>query len=95
MKKLLIIALCSLMLAGCQSEQTVDTGAGAENLIMIDSYLYYDSSTLIVYWWNNSALMMSGAVMPTAYYAPNGLPYKWNPQTKELEETYDAMKGVY
>lgn len=86
MKKLLIIALCSLMLTGCHSEHVTNTETGVENLIMIDDYMYYDSSTLIVYWWNGNWKWTNGATMPTVYYAPNGFPYKWNPQTKELEE---------
>lgn len=86
MKKLLTIALCSLMLTGCHSEHVINTKTGIGSLIMIDDYLYYDSSTLIVYWWNGDWLWKNGATTPTAYYAPNGLPYKWNPQTKELEE---------
>lgn len=85
MRKLLIVALCSLMLTGCHSEHVTNTETGVRNLIMIDDYLYYDSSTLIAYWWNGD-LWGTGATMPAVYYAPNGLPYKWNPQTKELEE---------
>lgn len=86
MKKLLIIALCSLMLTGCRSEHVTNTATGVENLIMIDDCMYYDSSTLIVYWWNGNWKWTNGATMPTVCYAPNGFPYKWNPQTKELEE---------
>lgn len=52
-----------------------------------DSYLYYDINTNIVYLWNG--IVSCGATSsttPSPYYAPNGLPYKYNPSTNTLEE---------
>lgn len=40
--------------------------------------LKYDTTTGIVY--------IDGYYVFTPYYAPNGLPYKYNPETNELEE---------
>ena len=84
---------------GCESEtKTIsvnfenaqklnDSNIGVKSLIEIGSYLYYDSSTRIVYWWNGylgSEYYSSST--PTPYYAPNGLPYRYNPETNTFEE---------
>ena len=62
---------------------TIDTGVGA--LKKIGGQLYYDANTNIVYFWNE---MYYGncSTMPSPYYAPNGLPYKYNSQTNTLYE---------
>ena len=60
---------------------------GRSALIEIGAGLYYDSSTGIVYWWNGD--MSRGyysATTPSPYYAPNGLPYRYNPKTNTFEE---------
>lgn len=61
---------------------------GLEQLQCIDnSYLYYDINTNIVYFWNGVIGGFSNcATTPSPYYAPNGLPYKYNPSTNTLEE---------
>lgn len=46
-----------------------------------NSYLHYDTNTNIVYLWCGFY-----KEMPSPYYAPNGLPYKYNPATNALEE---------
>ena len=49
--------------------------------------MWYDSTTRIVYWWNGRlGAGFYGAVAPSPYYAPNGLPYKYNPETNTFEE---------
>ena len=98
MKKLLItliILIFMFSLVGCGHETIVlnidnteemhNNIAGRNALINIGSGLYYDSTTRIVYWWNGS-FTANYATTPTAYYAPNGLPYKYNPETSTLEE---------
>lgn len=52
-----------------------------------DSYLYYDINTNIVYLWNGIVSYgATSSTTPSPYYAPNGLPYKYNPSTNTLEE---------
>lgn len=59
---------------------------GFGGLVFIGHGLYYDSSTMVVYWWNGYFGSSKYATTPTAYYAPNGMPYKYNPSTNSLEE---------
>lgn len=58
---------------------------GIANLEHIGNALYYDTATGIVYFWNGF-WQYSYSTMPTAYYAPNGLPYKYNPETNTFEQ---------
>lgn len=60
---------------------------GKYTLTEIGNGLWYDTTTRIVYWWNgflSSCLNVS--TTPSPYYAPNGLPYRYNPETKTFEE---------
>ena len=60
---------------------------GKEALIELGSGLWYDSVTGIIYWWNGIISTYSySATVPTPYYAPNGLPYRYNPETNTFEE---------
>lgn len=61
---------------------------GRDALIEIGSNLWYDSTTRIVYWWNGvlSSALHAAAATPSPYYAPNGLPYLYNPETNTFEE---------
>ena len=59
---------------------------GKSALVEIGDYLYYDSTTRIVYWWNGCLNNSNFAVTPSPYYAPNGLPYRYNPETNTFEE---------
>lgn len=101
MKKSIIITamivICSCFFTGCGSKETSlnikqessvsSTGRiGIKNLKAIGGYLYYDVTTRIVYWWNGATGVREYATTPSAYYAPNGLPYKYNPTTNTLEE---------
>ena len=64
------------------------TVIGTDTLIEIGSNLWYDSTTRIVYWWNGRISSgCYGATAPTPYYAPNGLPYRYNPESNTFEET--------
>ena len=100
MKKRLLVGLIgcvlTLSLVGCNETTTISVNVenneelssstlGTDNLISIGNNLYYDSATRIVYWWNESIIGQS-ATTPTAYYAPNGLPYRYNPETNTFEE---------
>lgn len=96
-----IIAVLCISLTGCGSAQTLNvnvenpkelnnTTFGRSALILIGDSLYYDLTTGIVYWWNGS--LSKGMVAyncdttPSPYYAPNGLPYRYNSQTNTFEE---------
>ena len=101
MKKLLSIILCCLItlsLVGCGGTKTGVVAVNVENsedlsgpifgrgtLIEIGDHLYYDSTTRIVYWWSGF-LKYEHATTPSPYYAPNGLPYRYNPETNTFEE---------
>lgn len=100
MKKILAIILCAIMLAltSCGDREVIAVNVenqgtlsnnifGKDALIKIGDGLYYDSTTRIVYWW--SGTLISGdqnATAPSPYYAPNGLPYRYNPETNTFEE---------
>ena len=100
MKKKLLVGLIGCMLAfslvGCgetttlnvnveNSEELSTNTLGKDNLIYIGNNLYYDSATRIVYFWNGY-MHTDWSTAPTAYYAPNGLPYRYNPETNIFEE---------
>lgn len=100
MKKVLAIVLCCLLvvaLIGCAPADTtvsvnVDSITGLTNgvfgksaMVQIGDYLYYDSTTRIVYWWNGY-ITANYSIAPSPYYAPNGLPYRYNPETNTFEE---------
>lgn len=101
MKKVLIVmlSLClTTFMAGCNSNTPINinvenssslngTIIGTDALIKIGSDLWYDSTTRIVYWWNGVLNQDSRySTTPTPYYAPNGLPYRYNPETNTFEE---------
>lgn len=97
MKRYLAVIICCLMIlamVGCADNAPGTVGVKTEDgvtcgksaMVELGDGLWYDSNTWIVYWWNGS-LYKNGerATTPSPYYAPNGLPYKYNPVTKELE----------
>jgi hypothetical protein len=99
MKNILaIILVCTFVfgLTACTGDTHISVNAentdqlsggklGKSAMVKIGDGLYYDSTTRIVYWWNGS---MAGqwATTPSPYYAPNGLPYRYNPETNTFEE---------
>lgn len=100
MNKILITALIfcvvTLSLTGCGDGETIminvennetlnNNVIGSDALVKIGDGLYYDSTTTIVYFWNG-ILYGQYATTPSLYYAPNGFPYKYNPETNTLEE---------
>lgn len=104
MKKFLIIILsCVIVLSfmGCGADTTIKVDAentdelsndvfGESAMIKIGDGLWYDSTTRIVYWWNGS-IRGNNAASPSPYYAPNGLPYRYNPETNTFEEIEDVV----
>ena len=98
-RKILILIASLLLfctLTGCGSETIVvnvedqknisGSNFGIDALIDIGDGLYYDSTTRIVYLWNGCLNLSYYSTTPTPYYAPNGLPYKYNPETNTFEE---------
>ena len=92
-KLLLVTTLLLFSFTGCrgssvtvnvENQETLNnTILGKDALIYIGDGLYYDSATKIVY------LMIDrvgGFGYLSAYYAPNGLPYKYNSETNTFEE---------
>lgn len=101
MKRLLLLLVAFILiaaLAGCggssttivvntDSNQSLSGSAfGRDALIKIGDGLWYDSTTRIVYWWNGTLGHVNYDTTPTPYYAPNGLPYRYNPETNTFEE---------
>jgi hypothetical protein len=99
MKKILaIVLICAVIvgLTGCAGDTHISVNAenadrlsggkfGKSALVEIGDGLYYDSTTRIVYWWN-CRWNATNAIAPSPYYAPNGLPYRYNPETNTFEE---------
>ena len=90
--KLSVVLVLLLTLSGCGSESEdssiIEAGSIAGvNLINIDGCLYYDTKTNIVYIWNGIFYCSTTpTTTPSPYYASNGLPYKYDPDTKQLKE---------
>ena len=89
---LLTILLFSSTVTGCGSNKVVavnvenkenlnGTVFGKDTLIQIGDGLSYDSTTRIVYF-----IVYSNGIAMSPYYAPNGLPYRYNPETNTFEE---------
>ena len=73
------------------SENLDNPELGTAVLVKLGNGLWYDSTTRIVYWWNerlgaNCWSASSIDTIPFPYYAPNGLPYRYNPETSTFEE---------
>ena len=96
-RKIIFITLVAgTLLSGCGKTEIVQVNVsensrlssntfGIENLIKIGKSLYYDSSTHIVYFWNGYFWSYS-SITPSPYYAPNGKPYRYNPETNTFEQ---------
>lgn len=104
---IIIVCAITLFLVACAETQVITVNVdnqenlnsviiGQDALIRIGNGLYYDSTTRIVYWW--SGVLSKGsaaAATPSPYYAPNGLPYRYNPETNTFEEiTRSDMNGT-
>ena len=89
-KKFLIMALLAVLLMGltaCASKgaKGYESNTG---LVAIPGAndLYYDSQTKVVYFVFNECSGYQGYGYMSAYYAPNGFPYLYDPFKQELVE---------
>ncbi len=97
----LICLNTALLFTGCtnnsvnvnvENDTTINgTKFGKSALLQIGDGLWYDTTTLIVYWWNgrlsdDTWRAKRSNTTPSPYYAPNGLPYRYNPETNTFEE---------
>lgn len=81
----------AMSLVGCSAEPVHVNVSNSESIssnqfgefVRIGDKLYYDSATRIVYIRQTT---YSGFFIYTPYYAPNGLPYRYNPETNTFEE---------
>ena len=103
MKRLLLLLVVCVLIAslvGCRESKTISVNVdnkddlssgvfGIKSLIELGDRLWYDSSTRIVYWWNGGLAESIYDTTPTPYYAPNGMPYRYNPSTNTFEEIKD------
>ena len=66
---------------------TDETLIGTKALKRIPGHdeLFYDVTTNIVYFWGGHLNGTRYDATPSSYYASNGLPYKYNPETNTLE----------
>lgn len=94
---ILISCIFALSLVGCNERIAVNVNVensnqlnndvlGKKALIEIGDGLWYDSTTKIVYWWNGYLNYNNWATTPSPYYAPNGLPYRYNSEINTFEE---------
>ena len=96
MKKKLIatILICALALPllGCGAVEPVQVNVSNSKsissnqfgtFVAIGNNLVYDPATRIVYRKNYTS---NGYYVCIPYYAPNGLPYRYDPETNTLEE---------
>lgn len=87
---IVLVCIVLLFLVGCKSNPIQVNVSNSEELssnqfgkfIEINNVLEYDSATRIVYIYNPNSYGGSR----TPYYAPNGFPYKYNPETNTFEE---------
>lgn len=95
---LLMCALCGIVFTGCQAvwagsdTASVDDKVGSDfSRIAGEDNLYYANDTNVVYWIGGSySLNMVGEDYTTSYMtpwiAPNGLPYIYDPEKREMKE---------
>ncbi len=82
-----ILAIC-FSLAGCspyEGNKNYEENTGIVAVSGVED-LYYDTQTKIVYFIFNEAIGNQGFGYMSAYYAPNGLPYLYDPFNQKLVE---------
>ena len=104
-KKIMVSLGCLLFilaLTGCDGKRPItvnvtnsdsiyDSTFGETALIEIGNRLWYDATTRIVYWWTGTMGSSYSCTVPSPYYAPNGLPYRYNPETNTFEEIANEL----
>lgn len=81
MKKAIVACfMAQCLLVGCAHIETTkleESTITDLSLVQLSASHWYDPETMIVYIWNGDFNSNAGAV-PSAYIAPNGLPYKYD-----------------
>jgi len=94
MRKLIIILITILLILGLSSCSSTNLNVAIEGEVNPNPtgfveicnspiILVYDSMTNIIYIENST---YAGGEVYTPYYAPNGLPYRYNPEKNLFEE---------
>lgn len=100
-KRIITVFICliiALAFSGCSKNNPINVNIennntisgnifGKSALIEIGDKLWYDTTTRIVYWWNGY-FDAQRSTAPSPYYAPNGYPYRYNPETNTFEEIH-------
>ena len=80
------VELVSVNVEGIQTtQQQPQPPIGVKALVEIGDSLWYDQSTRVVYFWNGILVGYRSDTVPSPYYASNGLPYLYNPETSTFE----------
>lgn len=89
-----LVLLIGCSLVGCGGTVQVNVNNSEElssneltHFLKISNILSYDEATRIVY------IMSTYNITP--YYAPNGLPYRYNPETNTLEQIEWSVSDGY
>ena len=87
---LALLIVCTLVGCSNPANDNMDNSENSSSnelaqFTRIDAILYYDNATRIVYMFT----LYNG----TPYYAPNGLPYRYNPETNTLEQIEWGIYG--
>ena len=100
MKRVIVFFLSLLIvlsMVSCGGETVYINASNSEELVSsvltdfvrISDKLSYDAATRIVYIRN---VTYAGPIVHTPYFAPNGLPYRYNASTNTLEEIVWGIK---
>lgn len=82
---ILIAVLIKLTSCTYKGQKDYETNTGLIAIPSADN-LYYDGQTKVVYFVFNEGSANQGYGYMSAYYAPNGLPYLYDPFKQELIE---------
>lgn len=99
-KRIIAVALMITMLltiTGCSAYEGSKNYESNTGLMAIPGAkdLYYDTQTKIVYFVFSEAIGYQGYGYMSAYYAPNGLPYQYDPFNQELIEITPYQEALW
>ena len=86
---IILVIVLTLSMTACGTSpdvESIDIVTGKTALVELGNGLYYDINTRIVYWWNGYLISGNYSTTPSPYYAPNGLPFLYDPVAGVFEE---------